>query len=101
MPGRVCPLCEVIFDYWKIFASSDEVNEISNACKCASIGCAECKKRLAKKVNDELAQMRAKRKEFEKDLKLTKEILLEGSKKAQIKAQTVLDGAVEVVNMYK
>ena len=45
--------------------------------------------------------MRQKRLELEKDEKTLKEILYEGSKKAQIKAQVVLDGAVDVIKMYK
>ena len=80
--------CEVIYDYWKIFSDDEEQKEICEACKCASIGCAECKKRLAKKINSSLAQIRD-------------DILHQGSKKAQVKAQEVLDGAVEVIKMYK
>lgn len=93
--------CEVIYDYWKIFASKDELAEICSACKNAQIGCFECKKRLAQKVNTSLAPIRDKRKEYEKNNKLVHEILSEGSKKARQKAKVVLDGAVDVIKMYK
>ncbi len=93
--------CEVIFDYWKIFGSDDDKNEICSACKSASIGCAECKKRLAQKINEQLAPLREKRASLEKTPDIVKEILYEGSNKAQTKAQYVLDGAVDIIKMYK
>ncbi|MBR2068449.1 MAG: tryptophan--tRNA ligase [Candidatus Gastranaerophilales bacterium] len=93
--------CEVIFDYWKIFGSENEVSEICEGCKSASIGCMECKKRLAAKVNETLKPMRDKRIELENNIKLVDDIIHEGSKKAQIKACEVLEGAIDVVKMFK
>ena len=93
--------CEVIFDYWKIFGTDEEVNEIKCSCENATIGCMECKKRLASKVNQTLAPMREKRVELQKDIKTVDEILYEGSKRAQTKAKEVLNGAVEVIRMFK
>lgn len=92
--------CEVIFDYWKIFASKEEVSEICTACKSASIGCAECKKRLALKVNETLALMREKRISFENQKDYVKDVISDGSKKARIKAKTVLEGVADAVKMY-
>ena len=93
--------CEVIFDYWKIFGNSDEIEAVCDGCKSATMGCAECKRKLAAKINEKLAPMREKRMGLENNISQVKEILIEGSKKAQIKAQEVLDGAVEVIKMYK
>ena len=59
------------------------------------------KRKLAAKINEQLAPMREKRIKLEADLKNVNDILYQGSKKAQIKAQEVLDGAVEVVKMFK
>ena len=93
--------CEVIFDYWKIFGSEDEINEICEGCKTASMGCMECKKRLAKKVNQTLFNMREKRKELENNISYVDDILHTGSKKASTEAQKVLDGALDIIKMYK
>ena len=93
--------CEVIYDYWKIFGSENELKEVCDGCQNATMGCAECKRRLAAKINDNLAPLREKRIELENDISKVDEILHVGSKKAQIKAQEVLDGAVEVIKMYK
>ena len=92
--------CEVVYDYWKIFADKAKVEEIDGLCRMGQIGCAQCKRELAQKVNEMLAPIRAKRKELESNPKLVKEILLEGSNKAQKEAQIILNKVKEVVRMY-
>lgn len=92
--------CEVIFDYWKIFGSNEEVNQICCDCKNAKIGCAQCKKMLANKVNKTLAPIREKRLELHKDSNYIKDVIIEGSKKAKIEAQIVMNGVLEAVKMY-
>ena len=92
--------CEVVYDYWKIFDSEEKVKEIDSLCRKGEIGCAQCKRELAQKVNEMLAPIRAKRKELESNPKLVKEILLEGSNKAQKEAQIILNKVKEVVRMY-
>ena len=47
-----------------------------------------------------LTPIREKRIALENNLEVD-EIIHEGSKRAQIKAQEVLDGAIEVIKMYK
>ena len=93
--------CEVVWDYWKIFGTEDEKQEICAGCTGATMGCADCKKRLVKKINDYFAPIREKREELAKDKDYLKDVIFEGSKKAQIKAQEVLDGAEKVIRMYK
>lgn len=92
--------CEVIFDYWKIFGSNEEVNQICCDCKNAKIGCAQCKKMLASKVNQTLTPIREKRLELQKDSNYIKDVIIEGSKKAKIEAQIVMNGVLEAVKMY-
>ena len=92
--------CEVVYDYWKIFADKAKVEEIDGLCRMGQIGCAQCKKELAKKVNEMLAPIREKRRELSENPKIVREILLEGSNKAQKEAQIILDKVKEVVRMY-
>lgn len=92
--------CEVAFGYWKIFGTEEEVKQIENDCKCAKLGCADCKRCLAKKVNEFLAPMREKRIELAKNPDTIKEILHEGSKKARVEAKKVLEGAKEAIGMF-
>ncbi len=93
--------CEVIYDYWKIFGGNEDLATVCDGCKNATMGCAECKRKLAAKINENLAPLREKRAELEYDLDKVNDILHTGSKKAQIKAQEVLDGAIDVIKMYK
>ena len=39
--------CEVVYPYWKIFGTEDEISEIKSNCEKGLIGCADCKRRLA------------------------------------------------------
>ena len=92
--------CEVIFDYWKIFGNENDIKEICDGCQNATMGCMECKKRLAQKVNENLAPLREKRIELESKPNYVKDVIMQGSKKAQVKAQAVLDGAIDVIKMF-
>ncbi len=93
--------CEVVFDYWKLFGSTDEQKEICEGCKMASIGCAECKKKLTAKINEYMAPIREKRQDLEKHPDYLKNIIYEGSKKAQVKAKEVLSKVEDAIKMYK
>ena len=93
--------CEVVFPYWKIFGEKEEIAEIESACKKGEIGCADCKRRLACKVNQKLSCVRERRKHFEENQDELKEIIYEGSKKARIKAKEVLSKVEEAVMVYK
>ncbi len=92
--------CEVVFDYWKIFSDEVKVEEIEGLCRMGQIGCAQCKRELAQRVNEMLAPIREKRRQLCENPKVVREILLEGSQKAQKDAQIVLDKVKEVVRMY-
>lgn len=92
--------CEVVYDYWKIFGTEDEINEIKCSCEKGEMGCADCKRRLAQKINEYFAPIREKRKELSRDEKIIEEIIREGSKKARIRAGEVLAHAKEAIRMF-
>lgn len=93
--------CEVIFPYWKIFGTEDEIQDIQENCKKGVIGCADCKKRLACKLNQKMAPVREKRKTYENNPKLLSDIIYTGSEKARIKAKEVLNKVEEKVMVYR
>ncbi len=92
--------CEVAYPYWKIFGTEEEVKQIETDCRGAKLGCADCKRCLAKKVNEFMAPMRERRIEYAKNPANVREILIEGSKKARMEAKKILDGAKEAIGMY-
>ena len=93
--------CAVIYKYWQIFGTKDETDEICSACKNAQMGCAECKKRLAQKINDKFAPIREKRIKLANDIDYVKDVFNNGSNNARKRAKEVLDGAIDVIKMYK
>jgi len=79
-PGHpeVCP----VFTYHQAFAS-DMSDEIGNGCRSGSIGCVECKQRIAGKINELLEPMRERRAAYETNPSQVDEILLDGTNRAR------------------
>jgi len=89
----------VVFTYQKIF-NPEQSKEISIGCKSGKLGCVECKTRLAQALIDKFDGFREKRKYYEKNPKIIKEIVMEGSKKARQSAKKTLDEAKKAMNLY-
>jgi tryptophanyl-tRNA synthetase len=87
-----------IYKYYQAFFP-EKAKEIKELCKAGKLGCVECKKQLAKMLNEFLDPIREKRKEFKKNPKLIKEILEEGRKKTQNKTSETLKMAKEAMGM--
>lgn len=75
----------LIFTYWKKFAPEFE-EEIREGCSSASIGCVECKQRVAQAIIDFLAPVHEKRKALEKDPGRIEEIMRDGDERARTRA---------------
>jgi len=78
-----------IYQYYKAFFPR-KAEEIKTECEAGRIGCVECKKQLSKMLNEFLEPIREKRKKFEKNPKLIKEILEQGRVKTQKRAKETL-----------
>ena len=76
-----------------------EAQRIKPLCEAGKIGCVQCKKELAKKLNQFLEPIREKRANFEKKPNLIKEILEEGRIKTQKKASGTLSLVKEAMGM--
>lgn len=70
---------------------SDDVDKITEGCKAGEIGCVECKKLLAERINESLADFRKRRVELEGDSDKVWDILREGAKKVKPIAQETLN----------
>jgi len=70
---------------------SDDVDKITEGCKAGEIGCVECKKLLAERINESLADFRKRRAELEGDSDKVWDILREGAKKVKPIAQETLN----------
>ncbi len=79
IPGNpdVC----TVYQYHKAF-NETEVDNICSMCRNAQIGCVACKKALAAKLNEILDPIRERRAHYEANLSEVKELLAEGTRKA-------------------
>lgn len=91
--------CEVVFDYYKVFADEETVKCVETDCKNGAIGCADCKRKIAKIINEKFAHVREKRNNYVQNPKIVSDILNEGCKKARPIAKEVLEKAYEVMNL--
>lgn len=79
-PGH--PEICLIFSYHKKF-NPDEVPEIEAGCRSGALGCFDCKMNCASKISEFLAPMIERRKSFENNIVLVKDILADGEKRAK------------------
>jgi len=82
-----------VFTYQKIF-NKEELEEIKKDCKSGKLGCVECKKRLAAKLNSSLKEIRVKRIKLKNNIKSVEETFAEGSRKARKIASRTLEEAI-------
>ncbi|MFH1710421.1 MAG: tryptophan--tRNA ligase [bacterium] len=87
-----------IFAYHKIF-NDTQAGQISIDCSNAKIGCVECKKMIAKKLNEYLAPIYEKRKILEKRKDQVREMFIEGGRRAQITARQTLSEAKKAMGI--
>ena len=84
-PAR-CP----VFDLHKAFSTQETRDWATEGCKTASIGCIECKSRLADHVVARVEPMRQKREELGKTPDTVMDILRDGSARARTVAQATM-----------
>lgn len=92
--------CEVAFKYWQIFGNEDEIQTVRCECEKGLRGCAQCKRQLGDKINETLAPIRERRKYYEEHPQEVEEIIRDGSGRARVKAQKVLEEVRKLVKMY-
>ena len=78
-------ICNV-FSYHKGFNTPERPGEIEAACRSAEIGCRDCKRELAEKINAYLRPYRQRRQELIADPDRVRRILAEGAEKARATA---------------
>jgi len=79
--------------------NSDKLEEIYSQCRSAAIGCVDCKKLLAQEINAALEPLRERRSELATRPDYIKELLTEGSHRAQAIARETLREAKEKMRL--
>jgi len=89
-PGNpeICP----VFDHHKIFTGKKTQKWVTQGCKTAGIGCADCKQCLLEGMLPVIQPVSERRKNFQDQPEMVREILMEGSRKARrIATETIKD----------
>ena len=96
-PGRP-EVCNV-FSFHEIYTPYDRVLQIDKECRGAEIGCVECKKIMAKNLNESLDPIREKRRALEADMDHVKGVVQQGNKRAMTIAQETMVQVREAVRI--
>ena len=95
-PGH--PEVCTVFHYHEAF-NTEESDEIAEKCRAGTIGCVDCKKRMAAKLNAFLDPMRERRKKYLENPELVDQILIEGTEKAREEAQKTMKKVREIMKI--
>ena len=92
--------CQVAFKYWEIFGTPASILNTKIECTTAARGCAQCKRELARIINEKFAPIRERRKYYEEHPELVREIIHTGSARARQEIQKVVGEVREIIGMY-
>ena len=95
-PGH--PEVCIVYAFHKVF-NPEEYEEIGARCRAGEIGCVECKKRLAEKMNALLADIHTKREELSKKREYIKEVLDYGAQRARKEAEKTMAEVKTAMNV--
>ncbi len=96
-PGRP-EICNA-FAFHQIYSPSSEVDEISDGCKKAEIGCVECKKRLAQRILDSMAPIHERQDYYLSHLEDVRDIIADGVREASKIARLTMEQVREAVKI--
>lgn len=91
-------ICMVAY-YHDLFANEEDLKKICKECRSGSRGCVDCKRQLIKNICDKLKPIREKREFYEKNPEIVDKILIEGTKKAQIRAKNIMKDVRKVMKL--
>ena len=97
-PGRP-EVCNV-FTLHQTFSAND-VPMVERECRAAGIGCVDCKKLLAKNLNEYLAPFRERRAELARNPDDVWDVLHDGARRARVLADETLNDVKEAVGLPK
>jgi len=96
-PGRP-EICNA-FAFHQIYSPPSEVDEISDGCRKADIGCVECKKRLGRRILDSMASVHERQDYYLNHLDEVRDIIADGVRKASEIARSTMEQVREAVKI--
>jgi tryptophanyl-tRNA synthetase len=88
-----------VYTMHKIFSPQADVEMVNVECRRAGIGCVDCKKLLAKNLNQHLEPFRAKRAEFAANPDYVQDVLNDGAQRACVIAEKTMQEVREAIQL--
>lgn len=89
-------ICNV-YTMHRIFSPQEDVDMVDVECRRAGIGCVDCKKLLAKNMNNHLEPFRARRAEFAAKPDYVQDVLHDGARRACVIAEKTMEEVREAM----
>lgn len=89
----------MVYYYHKLVNKEENIEKVCTECQNGSRGCVQCKKELIEAMNKFLEPIKEKRKQYEENPELVKEILEKGTNEARIKAQNTMNKIKEAMKI--
>ena len=80
----------MVWYYHNLFTDKSDCEKICSECRLGKRGCVACKKELAQNIINEFAPIRERRKYYEDHPEVVDEILLNGTRRAQEEAKSIM-----------
>ncbi|HSL42596.1 MAG TPA: tryptophan--tRNA ligase [Anaerolineales bacterium] len=88
-----------VYTMHKIFSPQADVDMVNVECRRAGIGCVDCKKLLAKNMNQHLEPFRARRAEFASKPGYVQDVLSDGARRACVIAEKTMQEVREAIQL--
>jgi len=88
-----------VFAFHKIFSTDEDVDMVNTECRKAGIGCVDCKKMMAKNLNNYLVPFRTRRADFAKKSDDVWNILFDGAERASVIADKTIEEVHEAIGL--
>ncbi len=88
-----------VFTMHKVFSKPEEIAMVNVECRRAGIGCVDCKRLLARNLNEHLAPFRERRAELAKNPETIWEILRQGAARARVIAEQTMQEVREAIGL--
>lgn len=89
----------MVYYYHKLVNSEENIGNICTECKKGARGCVQCKKELIEAMNNFLRPIKERRKQYEDNPELVKEILEKGTAAAREKAKETMENIKEAMKI--
>ena len=77
----------MVYYYHKLVNNEENIKKVCSECKAGSRGCVQCKKELITAMNEFLKPIQERRKYYDENPEVVREILAKGTKEASVRAQ--------------